>query len=76
MSPVVEALKSLGGTAPEQTVLAELVDELRAFPVCPPLSKSERMAIASSAIQESIEWGLVSRNFANNNPNHAILSLT
>lgn len=76
MNPVVEALKSLGGTAPEQTVLAELVDELRALPVCPPLSKSERVAIASDAIRESIEWGLVSRNFANSNPNHAILSLT
>lgn len=74
MNPVVEALKSLGGTAPEQTVLADLVDELSTFPI--PLSKSERVAIASDAIQESIEWGLVSRNFANNNPNHAILSLT
>ena len=76
MNPVVEALKSLGGTAPEQTVLADLVDELRSLPVCPPLSKGERVAIASDAIRESIEWGLVSRNFANSNPNHAILSLT
>lgn len=74
MNPVIEVLKSLGGTAPEQTVLAELVDELSTFPI--PLSKSERMAIASSAIQESIEWGLVSLNFDNDNPNHATLRLT
>lgn len=72
MNPVEKALRSLGGSAPEETVMAELISLacVRYYTV----TQCRRCAVA--AIDKAIEQDLVSRNFDNDNPNHATLSLT